>query len=452
MKQKKINFNTIDISSFKKKKISYDKIKYFDDNKIFGISYDLIDTQGNEEKNEEEIGTEIYNIKNESVETSMYGSPKNIFYSKDNKILVFLYDLSLTIINPTNFDVITKISANQEIKKETKRNNIWRGSYNNEEIEDTSRKFLHVEFLAKNYIGVIFKGNIKYIGENYGAFFDTEDLKVINSGVCFEKNRYGDYIHLILYEMKNNELILKKVIPLIKKEIMESEISYVTGKYCDDLGEYGTYCQFYFDGLTKISEEELIISFKCRIKLGRAQYYYFITERAYKNETLYYLLNFKNDDSIKEKIGSSKEKSFLFKNNEENDFYLFYDKTESFAKILKDLFDNKNLNLINVQLNKKLEVRNVEIRKNIVIGWNTKCIYLGIIFNNNLEIIQNVDIKKGQYIKYISLVSNYILYNNRKDKDENELKKEDKCVEEELFPEKKDKYSFGRQEESDDDN
>ena len=448
-----INFNIMDINKFNKKELLYDKIKYFSDNKIFGITYNLSDNSSIEEK-EEKIGTEIYNIKNNNVEALIIESPENIFYSKEYKLLILVSDLILKIMNPINFHIITTISANHKLKKETKkkRYTMWGRSDSDSIDEDTICKFLHIEFLNKNYVGVIFDGNIKYLGEKYGDFYDTEYLKIINEeSKCYSKNRYGDYIHFILYENKNGEFVPQRVIPLVKKNITEADISYITGKHCEELYEYKTYCIFYLDSVNKISEEELIIAFKSRIKIERDQYYHFIDERNYKNETNYYLLNFKKDETIKKKIGSTKEKSFLFKSEDENNFYFFYDKTELCAKNLEKVFINKNLKLTTVQVNDKLDVRNIVIKKNIVIGWNKNCVYLGIIYNNILEIIQEYEMDKGKYIKYISLVNNYIFYNDRKDKDESELKEEDKFIEEELYPKKKDEYSNEKSEEEDED-
>ena len=62
--QKTINFNMIDINQFNKKELLYDKMHYFGDDKIFGISYDLY--------------TEVYNMKNNSIETLIKQSPENL--------------------------------------------------------------------------------------------------------------------------------------------------------------------------------------------------------------------------------------------------------------------------------------------------------------------------------------------------------------------------------------
>ena len=367
-------------------------------------------------------------------------------------MLVLEDDLILNIINTVNFNIITKISANHKIKKSPKKieyNNIWRSSYRkeedeeeeSEESEDGKKEFLDVQIFSENYIGVIFDGNIKYLGEEYGNFYSTVGLEVINVKYsCFKNNRYNDYINFILYERKKNEFYPKKVIPLIKKEITVNEVSYITGKHC----EYAypdIYCKFYFDSIISISKNELIVSFKSRIKLEREDSYYFINDRFYKNETIYYLLDCQNNNAIDCKICSTKEKSFLIKNKEDNNFYFFYDKSENGAEKLKKFFiDNKlNFTLVKVNDSNKLDNRNIVTRKNIVIGWKNNNIYLGLIYNGVLEIIQNVSTKIDQKIKYVSLFHRCIFYNNRESYEKNQ-NEENTYIEEILFKRNK-KYS-----------
>ena len=68
-----------------------------------------------------------------------------------------------------------------------------------------------MQILSENYIAVIFDGNIKYLGEEYGNFYTTYGLEVINvKNACFKNNRYNDYINFILYEKKIMNFILKK--------------------------------------------------------------------------------------------------------------------------------------------------------------------------------------------------------------------------------------------------
>ena len=50
---------------------------------------------------------------------------------------------------------------------------------------------------------------------------------------CYEKDKYEDYIHFILYKNENNKFVTKKVIPLIKYKITINDAHYITGKYCE---------------------------------------------------------------------------------------------------------------------------------------------------------------------------------------------------------------------------
>ena len=440
------NCYPLDIEQFNKKEFLYHAIKYYNKDRIILVDYASKDDSDSEKDNKEQnsgnSGTLIYNIKNNSIEASIKEYPDNIFCNKEYNLLVLEDDLTLSIINTVNFNVITKISANHTIKKSPKEteHNIWRSSYRKEEdeesedSEDGEKEFLDVKILSEKYIVVIFDGNIKYLGEEYGDFYSTDGLEVINVKYpCYKNNRYNDYINFILYEKKDNEFVPKKVIPLIKKEITVNEVSYITGKHCE-YAYQDIYCEFYFDSIVSISTKELIISFKSRIKLEREHDYYFINDRFYKNETVYYLLDCQNHNVIDDKICSTKEKSFLIKNEEDNNFYFFYDKSENGAEKLKNFFIESQLNFTPVKVNEsnKLDIRNIVARKNIVIGWKNNYIYLGLIYNGVLEIIQNVSTKSDEKIKYVSLFHRCLFYNDRESYEKNQ-NEENTYIEEVLF-------------------
>ena len=433
--QESINLSIIDLNEFKKSELLYDNFIYFNEDKIFGISYNL------DEKRSSKSQTEIYNIKDNCIETIIKDSPEKIFYNKEYNLLIFMSNLCLKIMNPINFKIIENILANKELEEErskTKRH-LWSYPYNDEETEKSFRKFLYMEFISKDYIGIIFEGNIKYLGKNYEDLYISNNLKIINmDDESFEEDKYEDYIHFILYKNENNKFIPKKVIPLIKNKITISDVSYITGKHCEyHLPEI--YCEFYFDSLNIISKEELIIAFKSRIKENREHSYYFINDRFYKNETIYYLLNFEKDNTIQKKIGSTKEKSYLFKNKDENNFYFFYGGSEKCAEKLNTFFHSKglNLNTIKFEENEKLNARNIIIRKNIIIGWNKNILYLGIIYNNSMEIIQTFNFnEEKEKIRYVSLAHNCIFDNFRKDYNVFDEKQENTFIEEVLYKHK----------------
>ena len=189
------------------------------------------------------------------------------------------------------------------------------------------------------------------------------------------------------------------------------------------------------------------IMIKSRIKLEREDAYYFINDRLYKNETIYYLLDCENNKVIDGKICSTKEKSFLIKNKEDNNFYFFYDKSDNDAEKLKKFFIHNKLNFTLVKVNEsnKLDIRNIVTRKNIVIGWKNNYIYLGLIYNGVLEIIQNVTTNSDEKIKYVSLFHRCIFYNNRASYEKNQ-KEENSYIEQVLFKRNKNHYDEGEDE------
>ena len=123
------------------------------------------------------------------------------------------------------------------------------------------------------------------------------------------KNNSYKYIYFIIYEKDNSDkFLLKKIILLIKENIAKNEVHYVSYKHFEN-DDSDPYCTFYFDSLNKYSDTEYIISFKNKIKAERDQYNYYITDKIYSDETIYYYLNI-NDELIKRKICSTKKKKF----------------------------------------------------------------------------------------------------------------------------------------------
>ena len=111
-----------------------------------------------------------------------------------------------------------------------------------------------------------------------------------------------------------------------------------------------------------------------------------------------------------------------------------YDKSENGAEKLKNFFIESQLNFTPVKVNEsnKLDIRNIVARKNIVIGWKNNYIYLGLIYNGVLEIIQNVSTKSDEKIKYVSLFHRCLFYNDRESYEKNQ-NEENTYIEEVLF-------------------
>ena len=199
-------------------------------------------------------------------------------------------------------------------------------------------------------------------------------------------------------------------IPLLRNQINEDEVEYVTGKHFE-IEDAGPYCKFNFNSMIKIKDDEYIFSFQSKIVTDRDQDYYYITDKIYKNEYIYYNLNIKTDNKIKNKIISTGKKSTLFKNEQEK-FYFLCDKSEENNDKLKSFFDINKIKLNIYKFTTEEEVSNFFVKNNSVIGWDKHLIYVSKAFNDNLEIIDKVNFEK-QNIKFISLENNCIFYNNK---------------------------------------
>ena len=159
-------------------------------------------------------------------------------------------------------------------------------------------------------------------------FFCSDDAINDNHGNQyfeeFNENKYT-YNYFLLYKKDNsNEFTLKKVILLVKGYIGLNEVSIVSVEHFLVEDDH-PYCCFYFDSLNRFSETEFIIAFNSRIKAKREQTEYYITDKNYSNQTIYYYLNIE-DNAIETEISHSKEKSFLQKID--NTFYFFYTKSK----------------------------------------------------------------------------------------------------------------------------
>ena len=434
-----INYNSIDIYKLNKVETKYNSVELFKDNKIFGYytnkeNDNYQDIQDNEDNNDFHISNnkpnfklDIYNIKYKKIETSLSFSPTKIFYNQEYNTLIFFSKFYLYIINPKTFSIIQEIISDpsNEIKinkKSKEESDIWGHNRNNNSREILGT-FINVIFFNKNSFGVIFKGNISHLGEEYISLINFDDIKPINNkDSYFHKKDCEDFSYLIIYQKDKEVFFPKKIILLIKDKIMTNNVDYVTGKYCElDIDQYGgdLYCSFKLDSIIKLSNDELIIAYKSKIEANRNQDYYYIIDEEYKDEIIYYYLNIKKSKKIEKRIGSTSENSFLIKNDNEGNYYFLYNDSISFAESLKEMFNHKKLVLKSVKINNNLKFRKLFFQKNTVIGYNEKNIYFGKIINNNLEIIsiyKNDEIKE---ILFVSLDDNCILYKKDKSKDDN---------------------------------
>ena len=200
------------------------------------------------------------------------------------------------------------------------------------------------------------------------------------------------------------------------------------------------FCTYYFDSINIISDEDIIIAFKSRLKCGRDQDFFYITEKNYINETIYYHLNINEDKNFIKIICQTKEKSFLFKDNNEKKYYLLGYQIDDCVIRLNQEFEG--CEFIGIKMN-NLKYRNFYIKNNYILGWLDNSIFLGNINpNNEIQIQKNIKKKSTCFISYVDLYSKCLIYSNSKlyvgDSDDNyytDKEKEEKQHKKEIWDE-----------------
>ena len=408
--QFKTYFNINSIDDFTKKEIIYDSIFPYSENKFCGLNYYFPEINGNEQNKKEDEEIDIYNIKNQMVETKIKSTPDSIYCSEKYNIIIFEYEDYLEIYNSKDFSLIQEIIYD-ETNKRIKRLNttLW-----NPNVSYSFHDFSDVIFISENTIGFLYEGNLAYLGEEVESLFLYDKVKVINISDD-EFDFHSDYYcYFIIYQRENKNAIFtpKSVNLLVKRDIKINEISLKAGEYDGNFDD-NSYCLFESDGITKLSDEGFIFAFKSRIQQSRDQDNYYITETFYKNEKIYYFLNCKEDRYIKNIIGKTKEKSYLFKNYSDEKFYFLYNKSDNVAESLKVYFEKCGLNLIKINVHDKLNIRDLFIENHNIIGWNYNSIFVGKIIFGELEIIHNFNLPKNEFVMHISLKNKCIYYKNR---------------------------------------
>ena len=421
-----INLNLINFDNFKKLDIGYSNFTRLDKYKIIGITID-------ENDENYDCSLDVYNIKNENVETSikLCSIDDNYkLYYKDNIILA-MNDLQIYIIDSNNFTIIQEIKLKTKSPKKDNNsresNTIWGYTrYVDPFVEELKNyhNFIYGEIVSENTIFIIYEGNLYYLNDEYSLNYNID---IINFYESFDEDNSENYIYLLIYNKKNNNYILDDIKVLLQKHIGVDQVDFTSSKHFEVEDKF-PYCTFSFDSLNKYSENKYIIAFKSRIVAKRDQYNYYITDDKYSDETIYYSLDIKEDQSIEEIICSTEENSFLFKDEKENKFYFLLNKSKDSISKLKNVL--KDYELIEI-ITDNLNYRNLLIQNKNVLGWNNNSIFLGKIFSHNLEIILNKKFNEGD-IYLVMLNPNYILYNlsifankeNNSD-DENKIKEDD---------------------------
>ena len=416
----KVNMNINNINQFIKKQVDYNKIIGLNDNKFFGVTTkNYLDKKTN--KKDEYI--EIYNIKNQMVETKIKTNyPYDIFFNEKYNLIILNHENCLEIFNFRDFTLIQKIEINEKQKGGKRQtSSLWNKKDDNREINN---EFIHVEFINENNVGIIYQGNLSFLGDEVINLCHFDNIKVIN----FE-NQYGDddnynlYSYLIIYQRdkRNSSFIPKDIKLLVKMDIAICEVPFTSGEFDIDNENDDTYCSFKFDNITRISEEEYIISFRSKLEAKKDQGYFIITDEFYDNETIYYYLNLKKDSSINEVVVSTDEKSYLFKNDIDDKFYFIYKNSNKFVTDLENYFKKKDLDLITIDVDNKLNIRNLYIENHNIIGWNNDSMYVGKIISGELEIINDFTFEENEDIKFISLKNRSIYYKGEKNKNEDSI-------------------------------
>ena len=388
--EKLIQLSALKLENFKEIKVEYSKFILLEDNtKLIGIKE----------------GTnllEVFNIQNKSVETSIKIDTKindYIILYKEN-IILLITDLEIYIFNSKTFSIMQKINLNQDYIKS----------------EDNFR-FISGEILSKDSICIIYGGDLRCLVDfslikNYINLPKEHFINIANRNQdyidTFEKDSYK-YIYFLNYKKDNSgNFLLKKIILLVKENIAKNEVEYASSEDFEN-DDNDIYCHFYFDSLNRYSDTEFVIAFNSIIKEERDQYYYYITDKIYSDETIYYYLNI-NDDLMERKICSTKEDSFLRKID--NSFCFLFCESESdnnsFEK-LKNLLKDYEFIEIKMDKNVNMNLSDFYYQNKNILSWYKNLIILGKINSNNeFEII-----KKNENcinITYISLNPNIIFY------------------------------------------
>ena len=400
-----INYNKININEFHKIEIEYDKIFPYTDNKFIGIK----------DKNDINMISDIYHIKNQKIETALHLYIEKIFYNKEYNILIVMSSKSIIILDPKDYSIKQIISANHKtkMKKITYESYIWGVKKNTEFYYDVPKGlFISINIISNISFFVIFRGDVRSLGEKCSELFNKLKIdKIINNkGYFYNSYRYQDYDYLIIYEKENEIAIPKTIIFLLQNNILSDDARYVTGKYVE-IEDPETYCSFNFISMNKITDNKYIITYKSKIEIDRDQYYYYITDKRYNNEIIYYYLYYKDKNYYLKKIGSTEENSYLFKNEKNKIFYFLYSKSTKCSNDLSKILTKKN-KLKAIKFNTELNLRNILIQNNNVIFWDDICIYYGKIIDNNLEINNTFKIGNNQIIKYVSLKDKYIFFSH----------------------------------------
>ena len=344
-------------------------------------------------------------------------------------------DTNVYFLNTKVFSIIQVIQLKDHLseKKDNNEDNeysFWKkeANFNYERYHN----FRYVEFLSENKLSIIYEGYLGYLDDidklNHYIKFNHRNgvsyIDIINNSNCIFNSLEDteDYIFMLIYNKNDDGFFeLLKIIVLIKRIIYVKEVSYISGKHWE-YEDNDIYYKFYFDSLNQYSENKCIISFKCRVKPTRNLYYFYVDDKDFTNETVYFILDI-NDYTIKKKLCSSTENTRLIKKNKK--FYFFFNESQECSNKIKKVL--KKFEFFGVKTN-IFDLKQIDIVNNIVLGWNNNTIYYGKIYNFpncKLDIIK--EISKDYNILSVVPKNMIIIYNDRDIEEEsfNEYVKEE---------------------------
>ena len=211
---------------------------------------------------------EVYNIQNESVETSIKLDFKetNINFSLKDNILLLITDLEIYIFNSKSFSIIQQIKLKSNI------------------VASNIHQFIFGNILSKDSIGIVYKGDLnflidfseidEYINLPFDSYYKYKIISIANFDEAnfdsFHKESYK-YFYFLIYKKDNSKIFnIEKIILLVKENIALNEVETIHHKYFLN-EDTNPYCTFYFDSLNRFSDKEFVIAFKCVIKEIRDQ-------------------------------------------------------------------------------------------------------------------------------------------------------------------------------------
>ena len=189
--EKLIKISKLKFDEFNEIKIKYSKFILLEDKtKLVGIKKD-------------DNLLEVYNIQNESVETSIKLDFKetNINFSLKDNILLLITDSEIYIFNSKSFSIIQQIKLKSNI------------------VASNIHQFIFGNILSKDSIGIVYKGDLnylidfseidEYINLPFDSYYKYKIISIANFDEAnfdsFHKESYK-YFYFLIYKKDNSKI------------------------------------------------------------------------------------------------------------------------------------------------------------------------------------------------------------------------------------------------------